>query len=686
MDQLQLSASHARLLATLDSAEAWFVELSDIPGLPIDAVNETVDHRAALGHLRTRAASTLINVAMFGAFSSGKTFLVSGLQGQLEVIEAEGSDGLPAEKFIGLLPSSPVPVSACPAQIVPVADDGVDSAGRGFMRVRFIDSADWEDVGSNPIPAMVAAYAAVGGDVVNRLPAHRRREVAQLEILISNYKIPAKLYDLPGYGSTISTHDAIIKTAMNDADCFIYVTRANRALGEEDLELIHVLYTHCKAWNKRVIWVVAGIDEATSLDHANMPGWRSVIGKNNEYIEQNFQLGGQPDRGFIGEGFIGASPASEARAAMHEAAGNGVVAGRLRAGSQMNSLREVIQNLIERESGPRHIADIASKARSLVGPLANAVSDRLREERVPVDKQAAALAAMQDRLRRADSAIYRLQDDLQQTLSVRVKRASSHFQGLAASLHAELDPVIRDTDLRNTRRANQVNNARVQSLQAWIERPGGPGELWDEQLAQFHQDMLGWLRNNIGANESATQLSGAQFDLTGLDLDIIRNTRIAVPDIVQRTALIAGIAAPAAATVTWIASAAVGGMFFPPAAAVAGAAALVYVGVQYFKAKNIDSLEIMRREWVAGLDSTAAAVKEHYECTLSTQGLRMIEYLAQYLESHRAKLGESIERIKERIADPDYQMSQDFVDELEPSSREGERLVAELDELRALTP
>ena len=685
MNSLQVEGSHARLVDALKRAESWFVNLSDLRGFEIrESVNEN-ELYAALTQLRTRAASTLINIAMFGAFSSGKSFLVSGMQGHLDVIEAEGSDGLPAEKFIGLLPSSPIPMSACPAQIVPVVgEDDLDCTGQGFMRVRFTDPDEWSNVGNSPIPAMVAAYATVNGDVVNRLAPHRRREVAQVEILISGYKLPAKLYDLPGYGSVITTHDVIIKTAMNDADCFIFVTRANRTLGEEDLDLIHVLYTHCKSWNKRVIWVLTGIDEATNLDHTNMPGWISVIKQNNRYLEDNFQISGQPDRAFIGGGFIGVSPASEARAGMQEEAGNNTLAGRLRKASQMEALRQEIQSLIDREAGPAHIAEIASKARALLGPLAKAASDRLREERIPVDEQSSLLAATQEQIQRVDAALFRMKDDLTRSLETRATRASRSFVGLAAHLHAELDELIHETDLRSPRKANQINNTRFQLIKSWAEQPGGPAELWEEQLKQFAQDIYGWLRKNVNDYGSTSKVPGARFSIDELQFDKTLAARIGTQDLVERAAAVVGVAAPVAATATWIGSTLAAGVIFPPAVAITGAAALVYMGVRLFKIKVLDSLEAMQREWIADLDSTAAAVEEQYKVSLTAKGLAMTDTLAKGLESHRMQLSASIERIKDRIADPEYQMSQEFVDHLEPSVREGEQLMGEFDELRAL--
>src|SRR6266487_6673060 len=103
----KVSELHAQLYDVLARAELWTSALRAVPQLSTASVAASEGLDAELSHLRTRAASALINVAMFGAFSSGKSFLVSGLQGHLEVFQVQGSDGLPAEMFIGLLPSSP---------------------------------------------------------------------------------------------------------------------------------------------------------------------------------------------------------------------------------------------------------------------------------------------------------------------------------------------------------------------------------------------------------------------------------------------------------------------------------------------------------------------------------------------------------------------------------------------------
>jgi hypothetical protein len=685
MSATQVSELHAKLREVLERAEIWSGKLSAAPGFPTTLVVGG-DVGITLTHLRTRAASALINVAMFGTFSSGKSFLVSGLQGHLEVIEVQ-SDNFVAEKFIGLLPSSPEPTSSCPAQVVPVAEgSGFDTSGTGFFRVRLTRSQEWEDVGNSPAPAVVAAYATTGVDVSNRLRAHWDREVAQVEILLSDFKIPAKLYDLPGYGSPITDHDIIINNAIIDADCFIYVTRANRTLAEEDLDLIRELYIHCRSWKKRVIWVLTGIDGATQLDHRNVPAWRAILLQNNKYLEENFTINGQPDATFIGDGFIPVSPAAEARGAMHAKAGEGANASRHRASSQMDSLRQVLRTLIEQESGRKHVADIAVAARSQVAPLASAVSTRLQEERLPIEQVATLLKAQEESLRRTTAAIDALRRDLDQSLKDCVRRASRPFDNLEAHLHSQLDATIRSSDIRGTRKANEVQVTRTNVLQEWLEAPDGPAVLWNEQLAQFRQDIIGQVRRRLDDNDSAKLLRSSKFNsfsIENLDLSLQQARRTTKEDIVQRTAAVLGVAVPIAAAATWVGSALAASVVFPPAAVIAGAAAAVYMGVKLFK-KKVTSLGVMQQEWIAELDSLAEAVRAQFEVSLGSQCTAMVDYSVDSLGKYRGQLEESMERLQVRAADPGYQMRQEIVDQLDPLSREGESIMAELSELAAL--
>ncbi|HXC82111.1 MAG TPA: hypothetical protein VNV62_09700 [Trebonia sp.] len=685
MSVTQVSELHHKLRDALERAEIWSEELAAASVFSTTSVVSD-EVGTTLAHLRTRAASTLINVAMFGTFSSGKSFLVSGLQGHLEVVEVP-SDGFVAEKFIGLLPSSPEPTSSCPAQVVPVAEcSGFETSGAGFLRVLFTDSPEWEDICNSPAPAVLAAYATATGDVSNRLRAHWDRDVAQVEILLSEFMIPAKLDDLPGYGSPINDHDVIINKAIVNADCFIYVTRAVRTLDDKDLSLIGDLYTHCRAWKKRVIWVLTGIDEATQLNHRNEVAWRTILAENNKYLADNFKINGQPDATFIGDGFIAVSPAVEARAAMYKKAGAGANASRQRAPSQMDSLRQVLRTLIEQQSGRKHVADIAVAARDQIAPLAAVVSTRLREERLPIEQVTTELKVQKENLRRANTAIDTLRRDLDESVKDRVRRASRTFDKLASHLHSKLDATIRSSDIRGTREANEVQVVRTNVLQEWMEAPGGPAARWDRQLAQFREDLIGQVRSSLADNDSTEQLRSSKlnsFNIEELDLSLQRAKRTTKEDIVQRAALVLGVTVPIAAAGVWVGTALAASVVFPPAAAVAGAITLVYMGAKLVK-RRATSLELMQQEWIADLDSLAATVKSQFEFSLTTQCLATFDYAVGSLEKYRDQLEDSMERLQSRAADPGYQTSQEIVDQLDPLSREGEFITATLSELAAL--
>jgi hypothetical protein len=676
---IQLDELHKRLCDALDDAKSWSQDLFAVPGFADWSV-ESASVIEVLSDLRRRGASTLINVALFGTFSSGKSFLASGLQGHLEVVEVLNL-GLPAERFIGLLPSSPAPTTACPVQIVPVGEGTMfDTSGRGFVRVRLTDSPAWEDVGNSPAPAVIAAYVTDRADVSNRQPTHWRRDVAEVEILLKEYKLPAKLYDLPGYGSPIAAHEATIRRAMSEADCFVYVTRANRTLSDEDLELMSSLYAHCRSWRKRVIWVLTGIDEATNVDLGNERAWESILKRNNQYLSENFQEDGKPDVGFINDGFIPVSPAYEARGTRYRLAGDTKTAALYSAESRMDRLRQVLSELVERESGRKHIADIAATARTEISPLLRAVNRRLAEERLPVDQLADVLASQRERRRRVDEALPRLRGDLEELLESRVRRASRPFAQLSGVLHAALDGAIRETDVRKPSRANQIHVIRTQVLHDWIEAANGPADIWDEQVLKFQQDVAGWARARLGAGDPVEAVGGLTFDMEELDLTFERFPRTASEDLVQRAALIVGVAAPVAAAATWIGGALAAAAAFPPAGAIAGAAALVYMTVKAGRMK-LSSLEVTQQEWIAGIDAHALAVKTEFELALASRLLRMVDALLSSVERQRANLDESIEHIQKRLTDPENQTRRDVVDTLSPLDARGAAVGESLGEL-----
>src|SRR5205085_2515561 len=151
----------------------------------------------------------------------------------------------------------------------------------------------------------------------------------------------------------------------------------------------------------------------------------------------------------------------------------------------------------------------ASTAQSKIAPLARVVRARLNEERLPVEELRTLLTAQQESMRRVDAAIPVLRDALEQSLQDRVSRASGPFDELASHLHSELDAKIRDTDIRGVRKAHEIEVARTQVLQEWMDKTGGVAKLGDVQLEQFRQDIIGWVRVKLGTDESVGKLHGS---------------------------------------------------------------------------------------------------------------------------------------------------------------------------------
>ncbi|MEU2155069.1 hypothetical protein ABZ532_08590 [Streptomyces sp. NPDC019396] len=681
-----VSETRDALRVTLNECESWLesaVTAPDASEAWLQGLREDAD---AVRRLRTRAASALINVALLGYFSSGKSFLLSGLQGGLELVEAITETGETGEKFVGLLPSSPVPTTSWPFSVVPVdPQSGVDASGTGFLRVRFADAPpdEWENVGNSPAPAVVEAYAMEQGDVVNRLRPHRGREVAEAELLLAEALLPAKFYDLPGVGSSNTTHDRIVRRALLDADCYLYVTPAGRTLSETDLSLIRVLYDHCllsgqNSQRKRVVWVVTAIDTASHLDLRNQPEWKATVARNNQYLRDNFKLpDGRPDLEFIGEGFIAVSPAWEASAAKLDAEGAEAAAHRQRNKSNMDELRGAIEDLISTGTGTRHISAMAAEARYLIGQRHRVLEQRLQTERLEIDELKERLDLQRRRVELLDTALPAVREELGRKLLDRVDRAARPFNRLAGHLHSVLDSVIRGADLNKLTQANQIQVSKAQALRAWLESPSGPVTLWNQEYEAFKQDVVRTVDRVFGDRELASRLPEFAFDVNDVSAPGRTRRRATTHDVVQRAAALVGIVTPVVASGGWVYGLAAAGTLLPPAGLVAGVAGLVYLGIQIRKGRA-SSLDVLREEWIQAVDAEATAVRQQFTLAISVQATEVVDHLTDNLDRYREHLEESSDFIRERIAQPENRARQEVVDQLEPLCTGGRELVAAL--------
>lgn len=634
---------------------------------------------STLRTLKTRASSSLLNVGFVGGFSSGKSFLISGLQRKLELREVPAPDGAVANQYVGILPSSPTPTTACPATIVPVADAVEEYGPRGKLRVRFVGSQEWTDIGINPTPAVIAAYAAASGSVDARRDEHWTKTVGEVEFLTTSYELPAKMYDLPGYGSPIQEHDDVVRSKMQEADAFVYVAKATETLSLSDLEQIGALYRHHEeSEGKPVIWVLTAIDRAMDVGLDGRPNWQATLEQNNSYLREHFQRGGRPDDGFIGDGFIAVSPALEAQA-LSGTANDDIKGSRqshLIAASRMPELRALLQRMIETDTGPKHLSRVAREAREALRPHVRLIAETLSTYREPIERLREQQRSVSARHRSLQQARATLEDSLSRMLRSSISEAAQPFQELADVLHKRLDDKARSTDFMKPKELNEIDVLKVQVLKDWLTAKDGPTTRWVTAHEIFMRKTFEQLRNDLSSESNFGDLT-ADLDIDQLTVPRTTRPPVGGRDIIQRAAAVTGLSG-AVGTAALSVGTALGATVLVPLSAVTAAAAIVYGVIANQKGK-VTAREALQNEWIAGLDTDADNVRRWFEGQAAVTGGEVIDRALNLIDGRLTELAQRLATVDERLDHPEQAELRNRADGLEPVVRSGERLMVALD-------
>ncbi len=412
--------------------------------------------------LQDRAKSELLSIAFFGAFSSGKSFLISGLNQKVDWYERDGRD-----QFAPLLPTSPRHTSNCPVAVEPVVSGRADE-----FAVLFEGSDIWEQ--KNPAIAIIQAYVtdlpnAVSQRLTNK---DRTRTVRTARIGISSAIMKARLYDLPGFGAIGANYEGVIRNFVQQADCITYVAGAIKPLDEKDLELLRDVYTHHKLTGKPVFFVLTQIDRAWDIDAGSGKiQWEEVRDANNEFLEQNFLVEGRADSTFIGEGFIPVSPALEAKgialsAQSHENSQRYIV------DSGMALLRERFDDYLQNTSGPMHLAELASEAQKLLLRLTHDIRQRYLSESTPVAEARNVIIGYKAQRRILIDKKTRVEKELRELGQVAIRRAfaGSDPDDLVAFLKEKLNEKIKMSDVLKEKEIHQIETEKVILVREWMSR------------------------------------------------------------------------------------------------------------------------------------------------------------------------------------------------------------------------
>ncbi|MFG3284580.1 hypothetical protein [Streptomyces sp. NPDC048111] len=653
-----------RWLADEDGARAF---LPEAEGLADDVVR--------IEALRTRALSSMLNVALLGRQSSGKSFLISGLQGGLEYVPITDEDGMASAEYVGILPSSASPTTACPCTVIPAGDEVAEGQGRALLRATFAGGAT-EEVGSDLLPAVVAAYGAVDGVVTNRRREHINRRVESIEVVIRDARLPVKLFDLPGSESPIAEHEVIMREAWAKADCFVYVSQATSALTANELQLIRDLYAHHmqSSGNKRVLWVLTGIDLATQREQG-MAAWKSVLSTNNDYLRTHFGTrGGQ----FIGEGFLPVSAAWEAEADFK--AGRGEDGGTLARLSGMEFLREHLRGLMESGAGHVHLRQVADEARWLMRRRQRRLSDMLDTHQLAVEDLEIQQARLRERITGAERSLDRIRSELGRELQRRIRTARGPFGALADELHEHLDALIDGGNL-SAEHANEVDVRQVELFSQWMTSPTGPATLWQRELTALDASARQLLRADLGVDTGSQLVTPEPLDTSYFPLRTDDRQPLTAYGMVQAAASTLGVASPIAAGAVWLTTT----LSLATIAVPAGAAVLAAIAI----AKVTDLLkdreskvQKARQERKDMIDEQVKQVRGAFEDVTQAQGRLLIDTVDHHHLQHQTRLQATLGQIMERINAEDTVRSRAVVDRLTPVNQAGQTLVTALQDLR----
>jgi len=633
--------------------------------------------------LLNRATSSLLTVAFAGEMSSGKSFLVSALHHQLKYDLILDEKNRPAGKYTGILPSFTEPTSACPVRVEPVASsDG--TVPPVVLSVRFAESEEWEWIADNPTAQTVAAYLTdIPERIEKRKENHRNRIVAEARLLVPATDMPSILYDLPGLNAPGRRYEMIARKAWNRADCIVYVTPATHTLRDSETELIAEIYKHYKgsAGRKKIIWAVTAIDTALDVTADNLARWRSTARRNTEYIRDLVQSTGDVDPDFAGRGFIGVSPALEARA---EFGGTRSAFGSAEddmSDSRMDELRHALLAMINEGAGAQHLANVALGALPIVRPYERTLRDILLSAKIPHEHLQDEISELERRISQLRSIPAEIRQEFGERLKTDIQRIVLTFNerhGLAKHLHDELDPYIKSANLLSQLEVSQLDLRMTRLIREWIERD--PLQRWIHELRQLAERLRLRVASALSHSHADNSLSYNELDLELFSPSRTPRTPAQQSDLAEKAASIV----TATFSLAGAAATAIGTLLAVPATGVAAAAgvtaattlglALAPVGVVMLttgiyvfrrrRQQRISSLEVMRQEHIEALDTQVVEAAAWFTKSTLEIGDDLIEKTAERIEVHIEELREMIRRRTERLDTPEVLEEREHIEML----------------------
>jgi hypothetical protein len=638
--------------------------------------------------LQDRAKSELLSIAFFGAFSSGKSFLISGLNQKVDWYERDGRD-----QFAPLLPTSPRHTSNCPVAVEPVVSGRADE-----FAVLFEGSDIWEQ--KNPAIAIIQAYVtdlpnAVSQRLTNK---DRTRTVRTARIGISSAIMKARLYDLPGFGAIGANYEGVIRNFVQQADCITYVACAIKPLDERDVELLRDVYTHHKLTGKPVFFVLTQIDRAWDIDAGSGKiQWEEVRDANNEFLEQNFLVEGRADSTFIGEGFIPVSPALEAKgialsAQSHENSQRYIV------DSGMALLRERFDDYLQNTSGPMHLAELASEAQRLLLRLSHDMQQRYLSESTLVTEAKNTIIGYKAQRRILIDKKTMVEKELRELGQVAIRRAfaGSDPDDLVAFLKEKLNEKIKVSDVLKEKEIHQIETEKVILVREWMSRSSKSliprwASSWESFYRQTNEIVNHLLEEALTAQQKAVEEnSKEEVDITAAKVeerlaskyeDMKTKTFKDTIDLMSKTwgtwTVLAGVGAatslPQVVALLGVGSTPVG----------LGILATALIGSAYGRYKLVKQRDERREMMMTEFPEYAQKIVREYRVQADEFINSRVGFLVEIIDNEIDALSNSIDSLEQRLKEGEYLNKNKRLENLDSLIQRCREVNAQIDEFYA---
>lgn len=504
---LKLNKATEKIIDSLESVATKYTEILAKDNIRIsESIRELDD--SPFERVRSKMKSQLMNMVVCGEFSSGKSFLISGLINRITWYPTLGKGFMkePGDGYAPFLPASPKETNSCLLTIQPSQFSDV----RSHFEVVFEDTKLWEDKSESyqdesDIHRLMLAYATEFEEYRNgRTTQDLARKVLKARVHISHMLFPAYIHDLPGIGG-IGEEDYLemVQDAVRQADVVIYVASAIKPLTKAELNLLSFVEDVTRINKCPVLFVMSQIDRE---EH-----YKQVLETNNRFLKENFS------KTFSGQTFIPVSPAVEAKAKTkyekHEISEAVRDEGINESG--MPILRQRLREYLINTSGPLHLREIVLRMNYLLENVTLHIDSRVNSLSVPIYEAEKRLQELNQLVTSLISKRESIRSDLEEHAKSVLKQAFSNADSdnLLVLLRNELEPIIRDKDkdILDEKVRHDIEQKKKEIRDKWLCQPNGPEVSWSKAFGSYQKQTIILLQAKLEEAIEEAEIKGTSL-------------------------------------------------------------------------------------------------------------------------------------------------------------------------------